>query len=108
MQQPIYRRLVRKRRWGHAHARYCACYGCGTAVFPLPLRANSAMQVPRAFVRGVAMRGKRTGKVEIYAILFCPSCADPEDIQDYVQFESTPIHDMVTHAAAIRDARRVT
>jgi len=54
------------------------------------------------------MRGKRTGKVEIYAILFCPSCADPEDIQDYVQFESTPIHDMVTHAAAIRDARRVT
>lgn len=106
MQQPISRRLVRKRRWGHAPARYCACYGCGAAVFPLPLRANSAMQTPRAYARGVAIRGKQTGQVETYAILFCPACADPEDVQDYRQFELPPIHDTASHAAAVEDARR--
>ncbi len=102
MQQPLRRRLVRKRPWGHA----CACYTCGAAVFPLPLRTNSTVQVLRAYARGVAMRSKRTGKLESYAILFCPTCADPEDVRDYAQFEPASSHDAATHAIAVEDARR--
>jgi hypothetical protein len=104
MQQLVYRRLVRKRRWGHA----CACYVCGAAVFPLPLRTNPTVQVSRGYARGVDMRSKRTGKLESYAILFCPACADPEDVWDYVQFEPASSHDAAVHAAAVEDARRAT
>jgi len=104
MQQLVYRRLVRKRRWGHA----CACYACGAAVFPLPLRTNPTVHVPRAYARGVAIRSKRTGKLESYAILFCPACADPEDVLDYAQFEPVSIHDAAAHAVAVEDARRAT
>ena len=46
MQQFVYRRLVRKRRWGHA----CACYACGAAVIPLPLRVNPDVRIMRAYV----------------------------------------------------------
>jgi len=99
MQQIISRRLVRKRRWDHDPARYCVCYECGAAVFPLPLRANPAVQVPRAYARSVTIRGKRTGNLESYAILFCPACADPEDVQDAVQFEPAATHDASAHAA---------
>jgi hypothetical protein len=101
MQQFIYRRLVRKRRWGHA----CACYTCGAAVFPLPLRTNPTVHVSRGYTRGVAMRSKRTGKLESYAILFCPACADPEDVRDYAQFEPASSHDAAAHAIAVEDAR---
>ncbi len=87
----------------------CACFACGVAVFPLPLRTNPALRVPRAYAYSVTIRNKQTGELENYAILFCPACADPEDVQDYAQFEPAPTHDAATHAArmtAVEDTRR--
>jgi len=101
MQQPLRRRLVHTRRWGHAWGRACACYTCGAAVFPLPLRVNPGLHVLRAYARNVALVDKRTGDVCPRALLFCPTCADPEDVQDYAHFESPPTHDAAAHATRI-------
>jgi len=105
MQQPIYRRLVRKRRWGHA----CACYACGAAVIPLPLRVNPDVRIMRAYVEGREVTNRRTGTTRQDAILFCPAHANPDDVRDYAQFEPAATHDVAAHAAriaAIEDARR--
>jgi len=79
----------------------CACFACGVAVFPLPLRTNPAVQAPRAYAHSVTVRNKQTGELESYAILFCPVCADPEDVQDYAQFEPALTHDAAMHATRI-------
>jgi len=107
MQQPVYRRLVRKRRWGHA----CACYACGAAVIPLPLRVNPDVRIVRAYVEGREVTNRRTGTTRQDAILFCPAHAHPDDVRDYAQFEPASTHDVAAHAAriaaiaAIADAR---
>jgi hypothetical protein len=112
MQQPIYRRLVRKRRWGDAYTRHCICYNCGAPVFPLPLRVNPDVRILRAYARGMTHINRHTGKLKHYAILFCPACADPEDVRDYVQFEIIPVHDAALHtahlAAAVDQARHTS
>jgi hypothetical protein len=48
---------------------------------------------------------RRTGEVYPRALLFCSACADPEEVQDYAQFEPTPPHDAAAHAACIMVAK---
>ncbi len=103
MQQPLPRRLVRRRHWGHAWDHACACYNCGAAVFPLPLRVNPGLHVLRAYARNVTLVNKRTGEVCPRALLFCPVCADPQDVRDYTQFELPLTHEAAAHAARIAD-----
>ena len=102
MQQPVYRRLVRKRRWGHA----CACYACGAAVIPLPLRVNPDVRIVRAYVEGREVTNRRTGTTRQDAILFCPAHAHPDDVRDYAQFEPASTHDVTAHRGAHRGHRR--
>jgi len=104
--RPVVRRLLHKRRWGHA----CACYVCGAPVFPLPLRMNPDVDILRGYVRGLTVTDIRTGQPRCYAILFCVAHADPEDVRDYAQFEPVPIHDTAAHAAriAVAEAARCT
>jgi len=104
MQQPVYRRLVRKRRWGHA----CACYACGAAVIPCPYASTPTFALC-AYVEGREVTNRRTGTTRQDAILFCPAHAHPDDVRDYAQFEPASTHDVAAHAAriaAIADARR--
>ncbi len=37
---------------------------------------------------------RRTGEVYPRALLFCPACTDPEEVQDYAQFEPIPTNDV--------------
>jgi hypothetical protein len=106
MQRPVLRRLLRKRCWGHA----CACYACGAPVFPLPLRVNPDVDILRGYVRSLVVADRRTGQPHYYAILFCATHANPEDVRDYAQFETGSIHDTATHAAsiAVAEAARCT
>ncbi len=90
---------------GHA----CVCCDCGADVFPLPLRVNPNLHVLRAIARSVTVVDRRTGEARSRALLFCPACADPEEVQDYEQFESAAPHDAAVHAAhtaATHNARR--
>jgi len=91
---------------GHA----CVCCDCGADVFPLPLRVNPNLHVLRAIARSVTVVDRRTGETRSRALLFCPACADPEEVQDYEQFESASAHDAAAHAAhtaaAEHNARR--
>jgi len=82
---------------GHA----CVCCTCGADVFPLPLRVNPDVHIVRAIVRGVSIVDSRTGKRRNCAILFCPACANPEEVQDYEQLESVPTHNAAAHAACV-------
>ena len=63
------------------------------------------MHVLRAYARNVMVVDRRTGEVYPRALLFCPACADPEEVQDYAQFEPTPTHDAAAHAARIAAAK---
>jgi len=82
---------------GHA----CVCCDCGADVFPLPLRVNPDVHIVRAIVRGVSIVDSHTGKWRNCAILFCPTCANPEEVRDYEQLESTPAYDAGAHAARV-------
>ncbi len=77
----------------------CVCCDCGADVFPLPLRVNPNLHVLRAIARSVTVVDRRTGETRSRALLFCPVCADPEEVQDYEQFEFAPAHDATAHAA---------
>jgi len=105
MQQPLPHRLVRRRHWGHAWNHACTCYNCGAAVFPLPLRVNPGLRVLRAYVRNVILVNRQTGAACPRALLYCPACADPEDVQDYAQFELVLTHDAARHAQHIAAAK---
>lgn len=83
----------------------CVCCDCGMDVFPLPFRVNLGIHMVRAIVRGVWIVDSRTGTLRQRAILFCPDCADPEEVEDYEQLESFPPHNAAAHAARVASAK---
>ncbi len=82
----------------------CVCCGCGADVIPLPLDVNPNEHIVRGIVRGVSIADMRSGTRRECAILLCPACADPEEVQDYERLEMRSSHDAAAHAACVAAA----
>lgn len=78
MQQFTGGRCVRKHHAGSP----CACYGCGTAVYPEPLDVDidpddPKLRLSRGYAEMAVVEDKRTHRLRLQARLYCPACASP-------------------------------